>query len=56
MRRAGPAATCEALRQVGVLGEVELSQLEAYAVPSVLDLSHGDVVGEVRAAFTLDRA
>ena len=54
-RRAGPAATCEALRQVGVLGEVEFSQLEDYAAPSVFDLSRGDVVGEVRAAFTLER-
>jgi L-asparaginase II len=55
-RRAGPAATCEALRQAGVLGEVELSQLEAYAAAPVRDLSRGDVVGEVRAAFTLERA
>ena len=55
-RRAGPAATCEALRQVGVLGEVELSQLDAYARPDVLDLSHGERVGEVRPAFAFERA
>ncbi len=54
-RRAGAAATCEALRQVGVLGEVELSQLESYAAAPVRDLSRGDVVGEVRATFSLER-
>jgi L-asparaginase II len=55
-RRAGPAATCEALRQVGVLGEVELSQLEEYASPEVRDLARREVVGEVRPAFELERA
>jgi L-asparaginase II len=54
-RRASPAAACEALRQVGVLGEVELSQLEPYARPEVLDLSRGEPVGEVRPAFELAR-
>ena len=54
-RRAGPAATCEALRQVGVLGEVELSQLESYGSPEVLNLARGEPVGEVRAAFELER-
>jgi L-asparaginase II len=53
-RRAGPTATCEALRQVGVLGEVELSQLETYARPDVLDLSRGEPVGEVRPALELE--
>ena len=54
-RRAGAAATCEALRQVGFLGEVELTQLGSYAAPPVVDLPRGDVVGEVRASFTLAR-
>jgi L-asparaginase II len=54
-RRAGPAATCETLRQVGVLGEVELSQLESYASPPVLNLARGEQVGEVRTAFELER-
>ena len=55
-RRAGPAATCEALRQVGVLGEVELSQLAPYAAAEVLDIPRGEPVGEVRALFELERA
>jgi hypothetical protein len=55
-RRAGSAATCEALRQVGVLGEVELSQLEEYARPEVLNLARREAVGEVRPAFELERA
>jgi L-asparaginase II len=55
-RRAGPAATCEALRQVGIIGEVELSQLETYARPEVLDLSRGEPVGDIRPAFELQRA
>ncbi|MDQ5839989.1 MAG: asparaginase [Chloroflexota bacterium] len=54
-RRAGAAATCETLRQIGFLGEVELSQLAAYAAPPIRDLPRGEVVGEVRAAFTLAR-
>jgi L-asparaginase II len=54
-RRAGPAATCEALRHVGVLGEVELSQLGPYARPEVLNLARGEPVGEVRPAFELAR-
>jgi L-asparaginase II len=54
-RRAGPAATCEALRQLGALGEVELTQLESYAHPTVLDLSRGEPVGEVQPAFELER-
>ena len=55
-RRAGPAATCESLRQVGVLGEVELSQLDAYAAAPVRDLARGEDVGEVRASFSLEGA
>lgn len=55
-RRAGPAATCETLRQLGVLGEVEFSQLADYAVAPIRDLPRGDVVGEVRASFSLERA
>jgi L-asparaginase II len=54
-RRAGPAATCDALHQLGVLGEVELSQLESYARPPVLDLPRDEPVGEVRPAFELER-
>ena len=54
-RRAGGVATCEALRQLGVLGEVELSQLGDYAAPVVVDLPHAAVVGDVRPAFTLAR-
>jgi L-asparaginase II len=54
-RRAGPAATCEALHQVGVLGEVELSQLGEYARPEVLNLARREPVGEVRPAFELAR-
>lgn len=54
-RRAGAAATCEALRQVEVLGEVELTQLAAYAAAEIRDLPRGEVVGEVRPAFTLAR-
>jgi len=55
-RRAGPAATCETLRQVEVLGEVELSQLGDYAAAPVRDLPRGEVVGEVRASFSLERS
>jgi L-asparaginase II len=54
-RRAGPTATCEALRQLGALGEVELTQLESYAHPTVLDLSRGEPVGDVQPAFELER-
>ena len=54
-RRASAAATCEALRQLGVLGEVELSQLAEYAAPVVVDLPRAAVVGDVRPAFTLAR-
>lgn len=54
-RRAGAAATCEVLRQIGVLGEVELSQLSAYAAAEIRDLPRGEAVGEVRPAFTLVR-
>lgn len=54
-RRAGPAATCEALRQIGVLGEAEMTAMSPYAAAPVRDLPRGEVVGEVRAAFTLAR-
>jgi L-asparaginase II len=54
-RRAGAVATCETLRQIGFLGEVELSQLAAYTATPIRDLPRGEVVGEVRAAFTLAR-
>lgn len=52
-RRAGVAATCEVLRQTGFLGEVELTQLAPYAAAPIRDLPRGEVVGEVRPAFTL---
>jgi L-asparaginase II len=54
-RRASPAAACEALRQVGVIGEVELSQLQLYVRPEVLNMARGEPVGEVRPAFDLVR-
>jgi hypothetical protein len=41
---------------VGIIGEVELSQLETYARPEVLDLSRGEPVGDIRPAFELQRA
>ncbi len=54
-RRAGAAAACEALHQLEALGEVELTQLSTYAAAEIRDLARGEVVGEVRPAFTLDR-
>ncbi len=55
-RRAGPVATCEALRQIGFLGEAEMAALEPHASPSVLDMPRGEVVGAVRPVFTLEMA
>jgi hypothetical protein len=55
-RRAGPVATCEALRQIGFLGEAEMAALEPHVSPSVRDMPRGEVVGQVRPAFTLEPA
>ncbi|MEO8251793.1 MAG: asparaginase [Chloroflexota bacterium] len=50
--RARNVATCHALSQLGVLGEVELERLAEYASPPIVD-PRGDAAGEVRPAFTL---
>ena len=49
-------ATCEALRQIGFLGEAEMAALEHHASPPVADMPRGDVVGAVRPVFTLEMA
>ena len=51
--RARPPAVIEALRQLGVLAESELSALASYA-PITIRNRRGDRVGEARAAFTLE--
>lgn len=51
--RARPPAVIEALRQLGVLAENELSALASYA-PITIRNRRGDRVGEARAAFTLE--
>ena len=51
--RARPPAVIEALRQLNVLNENDLSALSAYA-PMPIRNRRGDLVGEARAAFTLD--
>ena len=51
--RARPPAVIEALRQLEVLDENDLSPLSAYA-PIQIKNRRGDLVGEARAAFTLD--
>ena len=51
--RAGAAVVCETLRQLGVAGERELTELAPYAAPSVWDLGRREVVGQIRAAFRL---
>ena len=43
----------EALRQLDVLDENDVSPLSAYA-PIQIKNRRGDLVGEARAAFTLD--
>ncbi len=55
-RRAGPVATCEALRQIGFLGEAEMAALEHHASPAVVDMPRGELVGAVRPVFTLEMA
>ncbi len=51
--RARPPAVIEALRQLNVLAESELSALASYA-PIIIRNRRGDRVGEARAAFTLE--
>ena len=51
--RARPPAVIEALRQLGVLTQQELTVLADYA-PTVITDRRGERVGEARAAFTLD--
>ena len=51
-RRARHVASCEALRQLGVLDTAALERLAEYASPPVLD-PRGDRTGEVRPAFKL---
>ncbi len=51
-RRARPPAVIEALRQLRVLGDAELSALRSYS-PTRITNRRGDRVGEARAAFSL---
>lgn len=51
-RRAGRAATVEALRQIGLLGDEELRRLGPYHHPPVRD-PRGAIVGESTARFEL---
>jgi L-asparaginase II len=50
--RARPPAVIEALRQLGLLNQDDLSALAAYS-PTPIRNRRGDLVGEARAAFTL---
>jgi L-asparaginase II len=50
--RGAHAASVEAVRQVGALGERELRELDHYARPELLD-PRGEVVGEVVPSFEL---
>lgn len=54
-RRARPTVVIEALRQLGVLRDESLEAVARYAFFPVLNRP-GDVVGEVRAKFELNRA
>jgi len=51
--RARPPAVIEALRQLGVLTQQELTPLSDYA-PTIITNRRGDRVGEARAAFTMN--
>ncbi|MEP7041295.1 MAG: asparaginase [Chloroflexota bacterium] len=51
-RRARQVASCEALRQLGVLDVSALDRLEEYAAPQFVD-PRGDLSGSVRPAFQL---
>ena len=52
-QRARPPAVIEALRQLHVLSDNDLSALSAYA-PMLITNRRGERVGEVRAAFSLE--
>jgi L-asparaginase II len=54
-RRARPTVVIEALRQLGVLKDESLEAVSSYAFFPVTN-RRGDVVGEVRATFELERA
>ena len=54
-RRARPPAVIEALRQLGVLNESEITALASYA-PTPITNRRGERVGEARAAFSLNVA
>lgn len=53
--RASYTAAVEALRQLGALNDDELAALGKYTRPAVKNF-HGEVCGEIRAAFELRRA
>ena len=52
-RRARPPAVIEALRQLGVLSDSEITALATYA-PTPITNRRGERVGEARAAFSLN--
>jgi L-asparaginase II len=52
-QRARPPAVIEALKELSVLTEKDLTALAAYA-PTIIRNRRGEQVGEARAAFTLD--
>ena len=54
-KRARPTVVIEALRQLGVLRDESLEAVSRYAFFPVLNRP-GDVVGEIRASFTLRKA
>jgi L-asparaginase II len=54
-RRARPPAVIEALRQLDVLSESEITALATYAPTPIIN-RRGDRVGEARAAFSLNVA
>jgi L-asparaginase II len=54
-RRARPPAVIEALRQLGVLSDSEITALATYA-PTPITNRRGERVGEARAAFSLNVA
>ena len=54
-RRARPPAVIEALRQLAVLSESEITALATYA-PTPITNRRGERVGEARAAFSLNVA
>ena len=52
-KRARPPAVIDALRQLGVLSAGELESLSTYS-PALITNRRGNLVGEARAAFTLE--